>query len=99
MTNCTQVTMEFPRCQRRVVEASFEGGAITSDGGALLLRQVDRYLGLSAAVARALPDPRSCARMPGYRRRWIGIRRWPAARPCAGGRTGRTGPRPGRCTR
>lgn len=58
MTNCTQVTMEFPRCQRRVVEASFEGGAITSDGGALLLRQADRYLGLSAAVARALPDPR-----------------------------------------
>lgn len=46
--------MEFPRCQRRVVEASFQGGAITSDAGALLLRQADRYLGLSAAVARAL---------------------------------------------
>lgn len=58
MTTCTQVAMEFPRCQRRVVEANFEGGTISSDGGVLLLRQADRYLGLSTAVARALTDPR-----------------------------------------
>ena len=41
-----------------MVEARFDGGQITSDGGSLLLRQADRYLGLTEAVARALPDPR-----------------------------------------
>jgi hypothetical protein len=40
------------------VEAKFDGGDITSDGGVLLLRQVDQRLGLSAAVTRALVDPR-----------------------------------------
>jgi hypothetical protein len=40
------------------VEANFKGGEISSDGGALLLRQVDRRLKLTAAVARALDDPR-----------------------------------------
>jgi len=45
-------------CKRRSVEANFQGGDITSDGGVLLLRQVDRRLGLSAAVAQALDDPR-----------------------------------------
>ena len=41
-----------------VVEARFDGGQITSDGGSLLLRQAGRYLGLTEAVARALSDPR-----------------------------------------
>jgi hypothetical protein len=58
MANCTQETVKFPACQRRVVEANFKGGDITSDGGVLLLRQADRRLGLSAAVARVLDDPR-----------------------------------------
>lgn len=58
MTNCTQTSFEFPPLKRRQVEANFEGGDITSDGGVLLLRQVDQRLGLSEAVARALADPR-----------------------------------------
>ena len=64
MTQCYQNSMEFPRVHRRVVEARFDGGEITCDGGALLLRQADRYLGLTQAVAEALSDPRrrkSCA--------------------------------------
>jgi len=40
------------------VEASFDGGDITSDGGVVLLRQADRCLGLSEAVAQALGDDR-----------------------------------------
>jgi hypothetical protein len=44
--------------KRRRIEAKFEGGDITSDGGVLLLRQVDRLLGLSEAVSKALSDPR-----------------------------------------
>ena len=41
-----------------MVEARFEGGDITSDGGVLLLRQADRRLGLCAAVAAVLEDTR-----------------------------------------
>jgi hypothetical protein len=40
------------------VQANFEGGAITSDGGVLLLRQADHALGLIEAVAQALGDGR-----------------------------------------
>ncbi len=58
MTNCTQESFYFPACRRRRVEANFKGGEISSDGGALLLRQVDRRLKLTTAIARALDDPR-----------------------------------------
>lgn len=58
MTECYQRTFEFPRVNRRSVEASFAGGNITTDGGVLLLRQADRRLGLSAAVAATLVDSR-----------------------------------------
>ncbi len=58
MTNCTQVGIEFPGCKRRRVEASFTGGEITSDGGVLLLREVDRRLRLTESVAAVLEDPR-----------------------------------------
>lgn len=61
MTECTQSSFEFPALKRRRVQASFDGGAITSDAGALLLRQVDRELSLTEAVAGALNDPRRSA--------------------------------------
>ncbi len=59
MPNCTQEEMLFGRLGRRVIEANFEGGALSSDGGLMLLRQVDRRIGLSKAVAGALHDPRN----------------------------------------
>ena len=58
MTECTQETFDFPPCKRRRVQASFDGGAVTSDGGVMLLRQADRVMGLTEAVGRALVDPR-----------------------------------------
>jgi hypothetical protein len=64
VTECTQESFDFPACKRRRVEATFDGGDITSDAGVLLLQQADRRLGLSTAVAKALHDPRrraSCA--------------------------------------
>jgi hypothetical protein len=42
----------------RRVQADFSGGHLSSDGGALLLRQVDRSLGLSRALARCFHDAR-----------------------------------------
>ncbi len=61
MTKCYQKSFEFPRVNRRIVEANFDGGDITSDGGVLLLRQADRFVGLSDAIAQALTDSRRAA--------------------------------------
>lgn len=58
MTNCTQAVFDFPALKRRKVQAEFSGGDITTDGGVLLLRQIDQRLGLLKAVDSAIPDPR-----------------------------------------
>ena len=58
MPKCTTGEMQFGRIGRRIVEANFAGGALSSDGGLMLLREVDRRVGLSSAVAKALHDPR-----------------------------------------
>ena len=59
VTNCTQAVFDFPVLKRRKVQAAFSGGEITSDGGALLLRQIDRRLGLMKAIDAVIPDPRN----------------------------------------
>ncbi len=58
MPKCSTGEMQFGRVGRRIVEADFGGGALSSDGGLMLLREVDRRTGLSSAVAKALHDPR-----------------------------------------
>jgi len=58
VTECTQESFAFPPCKRRRVEAQFDGGDITSDGGVLLLQQVDQRLGLGRAIAGVIGDPR-----------------------------------------
>jgi len=58
MTKCTTPTATFPRCKGRQVIARFDGGDVTSDGGILLLRQLDREMGLTRAIARRLSDDR-----------------------------------------
>jgi len=58
VTNCTCETIQFPTCRKRRVEAGFDGGDVTSNGGVLLLRQADRLLGLTGLVARGLADGR-----------------------------------------
>ena len=44
----------FPCLKRRKVEVDFSGGDVSSDGGVLLLRQVDRKLGLLRRAAKIL---------------------------------------------
>jgi hypothetical protein len=63
MPNCTGQQMLFGRIGRCEIEANFAGGALSSDGGLMLVRQVDRRLGLSKAVAEALHDPRNPERI------------------------------------
>lgn len=58
MPNCTNESIEMGKVGRRVVEASFDGGDIASDGGVLLLRQLDQRLGLTRAIARVFDDRR-----------------------------------------
>ena len=58
MTNCTQKVTSFPALKRRRIEAEFTGGEITSDTGALFLREIDRKLGLTGAMDKAIPDER-----------------------------------------
>ena len=48
---------------RRRVEADFKGGRLTSDAGLLLLREVERGMGLIDQVNACLPDPRDPARI------------------------------------
>jgi DDE family transposase len=61
MTYCNAQPILFSSLARRPVLADFAGGAITSDAGALLLRQVDRKLGLIDSLDAVIPDPRNPA--------------------------------------
>ena len=59
MPNCTATQVPFAKLGRRAIDVRFDGGDVSSDGGLLLLRQVERRLGLLKAVAKVLPDPRN----------------------------------------
>lgn len=59
MTQCTQDSFEFEAHFSRDVMARFDGGAVTSDGGAWLLREVDRRINLLSHVAQCFDDYRS----------------------------------------
>lgn len=61
MPNCTAERVPFSNVKRRKIDVGFDGGDVSSDGGLLLLREVDRKLGLLKAVAQTLPDPRNPA--------------------------------------
>jgi Transposase DDE domain group 1 len=48
----------FPPVGRQTIRADFEGGALSSDFGALLLRGIDRQIGLTQRLAAAIHDKR-----------------------------------------
>jgi Transposase DDE domain group 1 len=58
LTECIQDSFEFARLGSRKVTGAFDGGAITSNAGALLLREADRRIGLSRQVAACFKDGR-----------------------------------------
>jgi Transposase DDE domain group 1 len=57
-TECSQDSLEFASLGSRKVTAAFDGGAMTSNAGALLLREADRTTGLSRQVAACFKDGR-----------------------------------------
>ena len=60
-TDCTEPALLFADLGPRKVAADFSGGTISSDGGVLLLRQVDAGLGVTAALAQCFGDQRQQA--------------------------------------
>jgi len=58
-TECTPTTMLFAPVERRQVAADFDGGAMTSDAGALLLGASDRAIGLVGRFASCFTDART----------------------------------------
>src|SRR6202161_928636 len=58
MTECNQSSFEFEASGRREIVARFDGGTISSDGGALLLRQTDKRLNLMRRLAGCFLDGR-----------------------------------------
>ena len=44
------------------LEARFDGGTLSSDGGALLLREIERKLGFADMIASCLHDERDPSR-------------------------------------
>lgn len=58
MTECSTDAIGFTGHHRRQVVADFKGGRLTSDAGIVLLREVDKQLGLIDSINACLPDPR-----------------------------------------
>jgi hypothetical protein len=60
-TECNPSLFEFARVEGRAVVASFDGGRMTSDAGALLLGAADRVIGLTRRLAGCFTDARNPA--------------------------------------
>ena len=62
MTECNQTQLFFEGHFSRQVVAEFSGEQISTDGGALLLREVDRKIGLLERVGKCFQDGREWQR-------------------------------------
>ncbi|MEM8952807.1 MAG: transposase [Verrucomicrobiota bacterium] len=74
MTDCKQLSFGFSRCKGPKVLADFDGGDISQEGRVLLLREVERQLGLLDRAAELLPDDRQAGRVVHEKRSLI---KWP----------------------
>src|SRR5487761_2564887 len=63
MTDNSLQTFFFPAVSRKQVTAAFDGGRLTSDGGAMLLATAERRLGIAERLARCFPDARDPTRI------------------------------------
>src|SRR5271155_3735686 len=58
-TECNQFVFGFHPQKRREIRAQFDGGAMTSDGGGLLLREVEKRVGILRQFAACFTDYRN----------------------------------------
>ena len=61
ISNQPETPLTFGRLDGRNVVAEFNGGHISSEGGLLLIRQVDQQYGLSEQIAACFTDHRDPA--------------------------------------
>jgi hypothetical protein len=71
-TECSGRLFEFHPLGAREVRAGFEGGTITSDGGGLLLREVERRTGIVERFAACFTDHRKAGRVEHTVRELVG---------------------------
>ena len=62
-TECSAKTYAFGQLERRQVVADFSGGQITSDGGLILVAQVDQHYRISERLAACFRDGRAVTRV------------------------------------
>jgi hypothetical protein len=58
-THCSLTALDFPSLGSRHVRADFDGGHISSDGGALLLRKIEELTGVIRQFAACFTDHRN----------------------------------------
>jgi hypothetical protein len=63
MSDDSFLPFDLPAVSHKKVSANFDGGAISSDGGLLLLREADRRLGLTRMLAACVQDRRDPSRI------------------------------------
>lgn len=63
MTECNSESLNFSSLYRKKILGDFNGGHLTSDAGALLLREANRRTGLIDALAACISDPRDPTRI------------------------------------
>ena len=59
MTDCNRQPLQFSTLVNKAVVADFLGGRLTTDAGALLVREVAEKTGLFDALNAVIPDPRN----------------------------------------
>ena len=62
-TQCNASSYEFGQLKKRKVVADFSGGEISSDGGLLLVREVDKVYRISKRLSECFTDQREAGRI------------------------------------
>ena len=58
MTDCNKLQHTFTSFKNKKIELDFTAGSVSSDGGAVLLREADLRLGLTESISKQLHDLR-----------------------------------------
>jgi hypothetical protein len=59
MSDCATPSVRFETLTPLALEAAFDGGRITSDGGLVWLSKMDSELGLCEAISECVPEWRN----------------------------------------
>jgi hypothetical protein len=62
-TECTSTSYDFGRVNQRKLVADFKGGDLSSDGGLLLIREIDQMYRLSERLSECFTDHRDANRV------------------------------------